>query len=202
MIARNEARREGDGPSVPLPPRSLCTIFLSRTRPRRLHSGKYPLSRTEFRHELHALLGFALLFVVTGLPAAGDAKDEAIKKDRKKYEGTWQVVSLEVDGNKTAEDDAKKITVVNEADGKWAIEVEGKVIARGTSEIDPTKKPRAVDLTETEGDAKGKTFHGIYEFEDDTRKVCLAESGKDRPSEFSSKADSGHILVVLKRVKK
>jgi uncharacterized protein (TIGR03067 family) len=152
--------------------------------------------------KLHVFLGFALLLAVTGLTAAGDDKGETVKEDRKKYEGTWQVVSLEVDGNKTAEDGARKITVVNEADGKWAVEVEGKVIARGTSEIDPTKKPKAVDLTETEGDAKGKTFRGIYEFEDDTRKVCLAESGKERPKEFSSKAGNGHVLAVLKRVKK
>ena len=75
---------------------------------------------------LHALLalGGGLLFAVTAsLTAAGDAKDEAIRKDRKRYAGTWQVVSLEVDGNPAGEEDAKKITVVNEADGKWAIEV-------------------------------------------------------------------------------
>ena len=151
---------------------------------------------------LHAFLGFALLFVVTGLTAAADDKDKAIKEDRKKYEGTWQVVSLEVNGNKSAEEDAKKITVVNEADGKWAIEVEGKVVARGTSEIDPTKKPKAVDLTVTEGANSGKTTLGIYEFGEDSRKVCLAPAGKARPAEFSSTAANGHVLAVLKRMKK
>ena len=151
---------------------------------------------------LHAPLGFALLFVVTSLTAAGDAKDEAIKKDRKQYEGTWQVVSLEVDGKQVPEEDAKKITVVNEADGQWAIEVEGKVVARGTSEIDPTKKPKAVDLTVTEGDDKGKTALGIYEIGEDTRKVCLGQPGKERPAEFSSTAGGRLILAVLKRVKK
>jgi uncharacterized protein (TIGR03067 family) len=151
---------------------------------------------------LHIPFGFALLFVVTGLTAAGDDKDKAIKEDRKKYEGTWQVVSLEVDGNKAGEVDAKRITVVNEADGKWAVEADGKVIERGTSEIDPRKKPRAVDLTVTEGDDKGKTYLGIYEFGDDTRKVCLAAAGKDRPKEFTSPSGTGHILAVLKRVKK
>jgi uncharacterized protein (TIGR03067 family) len=150
----------------------------------------------------HAPLGLALLIALTGLTAAGDDKDKAVKEDRKKYEGTWQVVSLEVDGNKSDEEDVKKITVVNEADGKWTIEVEGKVFARGTSEIDPTKKPKAVDLTITEGDSKGQTALGIYEFKDDTRKVCLAPAGKERPTEFSSTAGSGHILAVLKRVKK
>src|SRR5881392_2656150 len=114
----------------------------------------------------HALaLGIGLLFVGFGsLPAAGDAKDEAIKKDRKKFEGTWQVVSLEVGGNKAGGEDARRITVINGAGGKWAIEAEGKVVARGTSVIDPTRKPKAVDLTVTEGKDKGKTVLGIYEF--------------------------------------
>ena len=153
------------------------------------------------RHALFAL-GVGLVFVGAPLLAAGDAKDEAIKKDRKKYEGTWQVISLEVDGNQAAEENAQKITVTNEADGKWAIEVEGKVVARGTSEIDPTKKPKAVDLTVTEGENSGKTALGIYEFGDDTRKVCLAQPGQERPSEFAAPEGSGHVLAVLKRVKK
>jgi uncharacterized protein (TIGR03067 family) len=148
-------------------------------------------------------LGVGLLLTEIGfLMADSDAKDDAIKKDRKKYEGTWQVVSLEVDGNKTNEEDAKKILVINEVDGKWVIEVEGKVVERGTSVIDPTKKPKTVDLATTEGENSGKTVLGIYEFGDDTRKVCLAQSGKERPTEFSAPAGSGHILAVLKRVKK
>ena len=144
------------------------------------------------------------LFLAAAVPlaVAGDAKDEAIKKDRMKFEGTWQVVSLEIDGNKAEEQDAKKITVVNEADGKWRLEVDGKVIARGTSEIDPTKKPKAIDLTETEGDDKGKTALGIYEVGDDERKVCYAKAGMERPDDFSAPAGSGRILAVLKRLKK
>jgi uncharacterized protein (TIGR03067 family) len=152
----------------------------------------------------HALwvLGVSLL-VVGGPPlAAGDARDEAIRKDRKKYEGTWQVISLEVDGNRSAEEDARKITVINEADGKWAIEVDGQVVARGTSTIDPTAKPKTVDLTMTEGQNSGQTALGLYELGDDTRKVCFAQPGQGRPTEFAAPAGSGHILAVLKRVKK
>jgi uncharacterized protein (TIGR03067 family) len=153
----------------------------------------------------HALaFNVGLLFVGFGsLLAAGDAKDEAIKKERKKFEGTWQVVALEADGFKVGEANAKKITVLNAADGKWAIEEEGKVVARGTSVIDPTKKPKTVDLTVTEGEDKGKTVLGIYEFSgDDTRKVCLATAGKERPTKFAAPSGSDHLLAVLKRVKK
>jgi hypothetical protein len=88
-------------------------------------------------------LAAGLLFAAAApLSAADDAKEEAIKKDRMRYEGNWQVVSLVVDGDKSDEQDARKITVVNEADGRWTLEVDGKVIARGTSEIDPRRSPR------------------------------------------------------------
>jgi uncharacterized protein (TIGR03067 family) len=153
------------------------------------------------RHALLAL-GVGLLVVGGPLLAGGDARDEAVKKDRKRYEGTWQIVSLEVDGNQAAEEDARKITVTNVADGKWAIEVGGKVVARGTSEIDPMKKPKEVDLTVTEGESSGKTALGIYRFGEDTRTVCLAQPGKDRPAEFAAPAGSGHVLAVLKRLTK
>ncbi len=137
------------------------------------------------------------VFTFSGLAQA----DDAIEKDRQLYAGTWQISSLEVNGNKVSEEDAKKITVINKEDGTWTLEVEGKVVGRGTSKIDPTKKPKTIDLTETDGEQKGQTALGIYEVEKDSRKVCVAELGKDRPSEFSSKAGSNHILAVFKRVK-
>lgn len=55
----------------------------------------------------------ALLTAIATIISADDAKDEAIKKDRKLIEGTWRVVALEVDGNKATEEDARKLTVVN-----------------------------------------------------------------------------------------
>jgi uncharacterized protein (TIGR03067 family) len=153
---------------------------------------------------LHALLpaGFALLLTLTDTVTAGKDKGAAIEKDLKALEGVWQVVELEVDGNKGGAEDVKKITVVNEPNGKWRIEAEGKVVARGASNIDPTAKPKTLDITMTEGEGVGQTTLGIYELGKDTRKVCIAQAGKPRPTEFSSPSGSGQILVVLKRVKK
>jgi uncharacterized protein (TIGR03067 family) len=117
----------------------------------------------------------SLLLGIGFLTAADDAKEDAIKKDRKKYEGTWRVTSLEINGNKSSDEDAKKITVVNKADGTWTLQVDGGKITEGTSEIDPTKNPKTIDFMETEGDNKGKIVLGIYELGDDTRKLCYAE---------------------------
>jgi hypothetical protein len=56
--------------------------------------------------------------------AADKDKEQAIKQERKKYEGTWRVIFLQVDGNQASDKDAKKIVVVNQADGTWSVRVE------------------------------------------------------------------------------
>ncbi len=145
-------------------------------------------------------LGLALL-AVAALAIGDDAKDEAIKKDRKLIEGTWRVVALEVDGNKSSDEDAKKITVVNGPDGTWTLFSDGKEVGKGTNSFDPTKKPKTIDFTQTEGEGKGNSFLGIYELGENTRKLCFAPPGKDRPREFISMPGTDHILVTFERVR-
>src|SRR5437762_3231241 len=110
-------------------------------------------------------LSVVAVLVLTSAWAGDNAKDKAIKKDRQAYVGTWRVVALENNGNKSNEDDAKKITVVNGADGTWSIQVSGNEIASGTSMIDPTKKPKTINFTPTVGLEAGKEYLGIYEID-------------------------------------
>jgi uncharacterized protein (TIGR03067 family) len=145
-------------------------------------------------------LGLALI-AVAAIATANDAKDEAIKKDRKLIEGTWRVVALEVDGNKSPDEDARKITVVNGPDGTWTLFSDGKEVGKGTNSFDPTNKPKTIDFTQTEGEGKGNSFLGIYELGENTRKLCFAPPGKDRPREFISMPGTDHILVTFERVR-
>jgi len=145
-------------------------------------------------------LGLALL-AVAALAIGDDAKDEAIKKDRQLIEGTWRVVALEVDGNKASDDDAKKITVVNGPDGTWTLFSEGKEVGKGANSFDPTKTPKTIEFTQTEGEGKGNLYLGIYELGENTRKLCFAPPGKDRPREFISMPGTDHILVTFERVR-
>jgi uncharacterized protein (TIGR03067 family) len=146
------------------------------------------------------LLGITLTAIGT-LAFADDAKDAAIKKDQKQIEGTWRIVSLEVNGNKAMEEDVKKLTVINGSDGTWSIRSEGNEISKGTSTFDPTKKPKTIDFTPTEGEGKGSEYLGIYELGDKTRKMCFAPAGKERPTEFSSLIGSEHTLIKCEREK-
>lgn len=142
-----------------------------------------------------------MLTAVVAIASADDAKDAAVKKDRKRYEGTWRAVTLEVNGNKAMEEDAKKITVVNGSDGTWSLRLEDKEIGKGTSTIDPTKQPKTIDFTPTEGEGKGNQYLGIYEIGEKTRKLCFAELGKERPTDFTSTPGSQQILVTFEREK-
>jgi uncharacterized protein (TIGR03067 family) len=147
-------------------------------------------------------LGIGGLLVVVGLVAAADpAREQAIQKDRQLYEGVWRVVSLEVDGEKEPDRAARMIAVTNHRDGSWVLRVDGREAARGTSRIDPTRKPRTIGFT-PDGEGGGPTLLGIYEISGDTRKLCFASAGKGRPTEFSAEAGSGRVLAVFRREKK
>jgi uncharacterized protein (TIGR03067 family) len=142
-----------------------------------------------------------MLAATATLGAADDAKDEAIKKDRKQIEGTWKVVALEVSGNKLADEDAKKLSVVNGSDGTWSLRSEGKEISKGTNIFDPTKKPKSIDFTPTEGQGKDDKFLGIYELSENTRRLCFAPTGKERPTEFATAPGNEWVLVSFEREK-
>ena len=143
----------------------------------------------------------AFFSVIAAIAFSADSKDEAIQKDRQQIEGTWRVVTLEVDGNQAMEDDAKKLTVVNGADGTWSLHSEGKEISKGTSIIDPTKTPKTIDFEPSDGDEKDVQRLGIYELGENTRKFCFASPGAEWPTDFVSRPGSKIILVTLQRQK-
>jgi uncharacterized protein (TIGR03067 family) len=142
-----------------------------------------------------------MLTAIATIAAGDDAREAALKKDRKHIEGTWRVVELVLDGNKLPEEDARKFTVVNGPDGTWALRAEDRDICKGNSTFDPTKKPRTIDFTVTEGDGKGNQYIGIYELGEKTRKLCFAAAEKERPREFASMPGSEHTLIILERDK-
>lgn len=155
------------------------------------------------RFGVGCLYAGSLLLVVAMFAAADDAKDkdEAIKKDRKLYEGTWRMVALVVNGEKTAEEDVRKFTVVNGADGSWSLRSEGNEIHRGRNVLDPSKKPKTIDVIVIDGGKDTLTILGIYEITEKTRRLCYVSPGLERPTEFTSTAGSERVLVTFEREK-
>jgi uncharacterized protein (TIGR03067 family) len=149
-----------------------------------------------------AVVVIVSLFAGLRLPAAdGDAKDETVAKDLQAFKGTWRLSSRELDGKQFGEDEIKDVIMTNDGTGRCSVRRGDKVIAEATAQLDPTKKPKAVDITFSEGEHKGMTALGIYEIEGDTFRVCCARPGDERPAEFSARAGSGRTLIVYKRQK-
>ena len=144
---------------------------------------------------------FTVLLV--GLLLGAEGKTDDAKKDQEALQGSWKVVSSEA-GGKDQTEQFKDHLLVFEGD-TFALKKGDQVGLKGTFKLDPSEKPRAIDMTITEGGRegdKGKVLHGIYELDKGTLKWCTAEpGGTDRPKEFSTKEGINHMLVTLKKDK-
>jgi uncharacterized protein (TIGR03067 family) len=142
-----------------------------------------------------------LMALTVGWLVAADAlKDSSAKKELQKFQGTWKVASMEIGGKKVADDKAKGATLVVKGN-QYAVKMGDKTLEQGTFKIDPTKKPKTIDVTPTEGKGKGKTFHGIYQINGDEARDSFSTDNKERPTSFDTKANSKWVVRVYKRVK-
>ena len=150
---------------------------------------------------------YVLTVLVAGLflspvLAAEEKKDDA-KKDKEALQGSWKVASSEA-GGKDQTEEFQGHLLVFEGD-TFALKKGDQVGLKGTFKLDPSEKPRAIDVTITEGGReadKGKVLHGIYELGKGTLTWCTSEpGGTDRPKEFSTKEGVNHMLVTLKKEK-
>jgi uncharacterized protein (TIGR03067 family) len=152
-------------------------------------------------------LDVRFLLVAAAVAGAGwtatNAADEAavFKKELDKFAGTWQLVAYEKDGVKSSEADLKPMRFIIAGD-KFTLEQAGKPVEEGWVCIDPTRKPRVIDIYPIK--PEGKVEMGIYEWAgDDTLRVCCTDPGTEqtRPRLFSTTKGTGHALTVCRRVR-
>ena len=134
---------------------------------------------------------FGILGLFFGcLVIATHAQDDS-EKELKNTEGVYVMVSGELKGDNLPEKTVKTATLTMEGD-KHLVKVGDDTII-GTHKLAPAKKLKEIDSTDTEGPHKGKTTLGIYKLENGEFTVCFAAPGKDRPTEFTTKAEIYHI---------
>ena len=148
---------------------------------------------------------FLVLASASACALAADTSDkqEAIEADRSMLAGEWRVVSIVANGNTNADPVVARVTVVNGLDGTWSLLSNGKIIAEGTSTIDPTASPKTIDLKSRRGsveNARGTHYHGIYEVHETTRRLCFVPADKPLPRSFAGGRETGQILVTFERV--
>src|SRR5262245_20233624 len=169
-------------------------------------------------HRITLLSVAALCFALSSLPAqekkdkpepdkkteADKKKAEAIKKEKQKLQGTWEVLDWVNNGEPLPQEEVKLMRVVFAEDNMTMSLPKAVGKREYTYTLDPMQKPKAIDTTPNLAKIKTKTATaGIYEFEGDTLRLCLAQFGSGlRPKEFESKAGTGHVLITMKRAKK
>ena len=144
------------------------------------------------------------LILAFGLPTSGETGPKPndsvdVEKELEKFQGVWTLESVEVDGVKLSTDQFKGRLITFEGE-RYSVKEGNKLVEGGTQELDPSKSPKIVDVTVTDGPNKGTVMLGIYEISGDTLNVCFDPEGKQRPTEFAG-ATGSRTLVVYKRAK-
>ena len=148
-------------------------------------------------------LSFAALCCAVGFAASAgsgtraDAKAD-LEKEARKFQGTWTFESSETAGNELPTGELKGFLLTFEGN-KHTVKKGDEVIQVGIQKLDPSKSPKTIDVTMTEGPSKGTVMLGIYEIDGDTLKLCWNKPGGERPKEFAGKDKAGYM--VLKREK-
>ena len=135
----------------------------------------------------------SIVAVAIGKPSQADLASAEFKKLR----GVWRLVEEIDDGKHMPAAETKNNKLTFDGEGKWKVEIDGKVVGEGTAAIDPSRKPKTIDYTFT----TGVRFVAIYELDGDSFKHCGVLKGT-RPQEFSSTPGSGQILTVFRRATK
>jgi uncharacterized protein (TIGR03067 family) len=133
--------------------------------------------------------------------AAEDSKEEAVKKDLERLQGTWKMASLEVDGKSVPEEKLKSSTLTIK-DDKYIIKVNDQTYETQMV-LDPTPKTKTIDMKFLDGANKDKAALGIYKIDGDMFTMCRALSpGQARPQDFGTWPNTNTFLIVWKKQEK
>ncbi len=118
--------------------------------------------------------------------------------DLARMQGIWTIVTIEAGGK--ADDKVTRGKIVIAGDTLAHVKPDGTTGSRGTIKLDPTKRPKEVDMTAQDGPNKDATFPAIYELDGDRLKFCMSYTWA-RPKEFATQPGHKQLLYVLQRDK-
>jgi uncharacterized protein (TIGR03067 family) len=137
------------------------------------------------------------LILPAALLLAAEPADDA-KKELEKLQGEWVMAALEVDGKAVPEEKLRDTTLTIK-DDKYIVTVK-ETKHEVTFKLDPSQKPKAIDMSFPDGANLAKVGKGIYKIDGDTFVMCRAQMpDQARPTEFGTWPNTGYFLVTWKR---
>ena len=144
-------------------------------------------------------LSFAVIATIALLPFNASADESA---DKKKLKGEWRVVGLQSDGKEDLGASFKGMTW-DFGDKEFTL-TPGTTTPAGIAGKRSITLPYSLDVkqspkhfTQKLGD---RTLLGIYQFNDDQLRVCLAKFEHDRPTNFETRGMKDWLCYRLERV--
>lgn len=140
------------------------------------------------------LLGLFLV-LAAAVPVMSDSAS-----DLEPLQGGWTMVLVFRNGEEVPPDQARSGELIIE-DSDYRARL-GEQTAHATIKVDPSKSPKEIDFTYTDGTQKGKTVKGIFKIFGDDLTICRGLTDQDpRPTDFAAPVDSSRLLVTWKRSK-
>jgi uncharacterized protein (TIGR03067 family) len=132
--------------------------------------------------------------------------------DAKKLAGTWQITELIVGGMKVPDKDiaGMKFVFSKDKDGGDQLEIVPPTADTGIVEkrtfklkFDAAKKPATFLATALDGEFKGTSSPGIFDFTGDVLRWCQSDDPKatEAPKDFTSPEKSSIYVFTFKRAK-
>jgi uncharacterized protein (TIGR03067 family) len=119
------------------------------------------------------------------------------KKELKKQQGTWCLISYETDGKRIKGEDKAHVFIFT--GNKWSIRVGGQVFQAGVVQrIEVKDKFKVIDLLITGAGGIGVTAESIYALEGESLRYV---NGRPRPVEFVTKQGDGRHYLTFRRAK-
>jgi uncharacterized protein (TIGR03067 family) len=112
--------------------------------------------------------------------------DPAVKEDKEKLQGKWMATAVEV--GKVRNEISVGLAHITFTGDKFT-QVDGERKRMGIFKLDPSRKPKAIDLIGGGGDT-----HGIYEVDEDKLRIGYPWVPMIRPKEFK-----GFFVIEYKR---
>jgi uncharacterized protein (TIGR03067 family) len=152
-----------------------------------------------------ALWDLAVVFGILAVPSLGLATEGNLKSERDRFQGKWlQHAQVFAQGRFLVRGDNGDITT--EFNGDKFVDFNGTmVIGRGKFMLDPSKRPREIDLVyevsppgpqRPPGEKESPmVLKGIYELDGDELRVCFGFD--QRPKRIAAKGDD--FIIEFKR---
>jgi uncharacterized protein (TIGR03067 family) len=122
---------------------------------------------------------------------------EKVQGEMARLQGRWTIVSVIANGRETGGNQIRGSSLVIRGD-RYTVILDEETLDV-TFRIDPSRVPAAIDLTYRE-EFESRTFRGIYRLEGDIFTICRPmRPGAPRPAALDAPADSGLVLLVMKR---